>query len=77
MSNNQLFIAGLSALSLVRRFGSPLFVYDESLIRNRARNLRQAITYPQTKLLYSCKANTNPVIMRILREEGYGIDAVS
>lgn len=75
--NNQLKIGKITASLLIKRFGSPLFVYDEQCIRNRARGLRQAITYPQTQLLYSCKANTNPVIMKIIREEDYGIDTVS
>ncbi|HLD35930.1 MAG TPA: diaminopimelate decarboxylase [Planctomycetota bacterium] len=77
MPNNQLLIGGLSTGSLVRRFGTPLFVYDENIIRQRARTLRQAVTYPNTRLLYSCKSNTNPAIMKILRNEGFGIDAVS
>ncbi|MBI5779245.1 MAG: diaminopimelate decarboxylase [Planctomycetes bacterium] len=77
MPNNQLLIGKLSAVNLARRFGTPLFVYDENIIRQRAGSLRQAITYPNTKLLYSCKSNTNPAIMKILRQEGFGIDAVS
>ena len=77
MPNNQLTIGKISAVNLIKRFGSPLFVYDENIIRQRARTLRQAITYPHTRLLYSCKSNTNPVIMKILRDEGFGIDAVS
>ena len=76
-AKNQLVIGGISAVNLVKRFGSPLFVYDEKVVRQRARSLSQSITYPQTRLLYSCKANTNPVIMKMLRAEGYGIDAVS
>ena len=77
MIQDQLFINGLSASSLVKRFGTPLFVYDEKIIRQRAKTLRQAITYPNARLLYSCKSNSNPVIMKILRDEGFGIDAVS
>jgi len=77
MSNNNLTIGKISAVNLARRFGSPLFVYDENIIRQRAKTLRQSVTYPNTRLLYSCKSNTNPVIMKILRDEGFGIDAVS
>ncbi|MEW6026403.1 MAG: diaminopimelate decarboxylase [Planctomycetota bacterium] len=77
MPTNQLLIGKLSAVNLARRFGTPLFIYDEDIIRQRARSLRQALTYPHTRLLYSCKSNTNPVIIKILHQEGFGIDAVS
>jgi diaminopimelate decarboxylase len=70
-------IGKITATNLIKHFGSPLFAYDESIIRKRARELKKAIIYPGKNLLYSCKANSNPVIMKIIKEEGYGIDAVS
>lgn len=74
---NKLWWGGVSCEKLIERFGSPLFVYDEHIIRGQARKLKTAVTYPETRLLYSCKANTNLTVLRILRQEGLGIDAVS
>ena len=75
--NNKLSIGGIEATSLVKDFGSPLYVYDEEIIRTRAQELLQAVTYPKTVIKYACKANTNVEIMKVLREEGVSIDAVS
>lgn len=75
--DNQLLWGGVSCETLAGRFGTPLYVYDESVIRDRARRLLAAFPYPNTRLLYSAKANTNLAVLRALRQEGYGIDAVS
>ncbi|SVE28080.1 uncharacterized protein METZ01_LOCUS480934, partial [marine metagenome] len=75
--DTQLSIGSHFAKDLVGTFGSPLYVYDASLIRQRLRALREAVTYPLTDLHYACKANTNLSILRLLRDEGAYIDAVS
>ena len=62
---------------LIARYGTPLYLYDVNIVRERARRLKEAISYPKTKLLYAMKANSCPGVMRVLIEEGYGIDAVS
>jgi diaminopimelate decarboxylase len=74
---NRLRWGGVDCIELVERFGSPLFVYDAGIIREQARRLRQAITWPETRILYSCKANSNLALLRLLREEQVGLDAVS
>jgi len=70
-------LGGISALHLIEEFKSPLYVYEEDTLRMRARELQEAITYENKMIKYACKANTNIQIMKILREEGMGIDAVS
>ncbi len=74
---NKLYWGGLSCEALVRHFGSPLYAYDEDVVRERARALRAALTWPRSRVLYSCKANSNLAILRVVRSEGLGIDAVS
>jgi len=59
------------------KFGTPAFVYEEEKIRHQARSLKQGIDYEPKKILYAVKANFNPSILKILKEEGLGIDAVS
>ncbi len=65
------------AAELLRTYGSPLYVYDEATIRERCRRLRAALALPGIQILYAMKANANPEILRVVREEGLGIDAVS
>lgn len=64
-------------LSLVEQFGSPLYVYDAAVIRRRIRELRGMISEGEVEFLYAIKANFNPSIVKLIVEEGVGIDAVS
>jgi diaminopimelate decarboxylase len=75
--NNRLYIGGISARELIEKFKSPLYVYVEETIRRRAEELKNAISYQNKDIKYACKANTNIAVMKILRDEGMGIDAVS
>lgn len=74
-----LSIDGASAERLASRYGTPLYVYSENLIRRNINNLRDALNkhYPKTRILYACKANTNLSILRVMHSEGLEIDAVS
>ncbi|MFC1735601.1 diaminopimelate decarboxylase [Candidatus Hydrogenedentota bacterium] len=75
--NNKLVLGGVSCEDLATEFGTPLFVYEEDVIRGRIRALREAITYDKTGILYACKANANLAVIRIAEQEGCQIDAVS
>lgn len=77
IEQNTLFVGGHSTESLLNEFGSPLYVYEAETIRDRFRALRVAIPYPATDFHYACKANTNLAILRLLRDEGALLDAVS
>ncbi|MBM4045072.1 MAG: diaminopimelate decarboxylase [Planctomycetes bacterium] len=77
IARNRVHLGGISVERLVERFDSPLFVYEEDTLRDRARTLRWCFTWRDVALHFACKANTNLAIMRILRQEGCNIDAVS
>ncbi|MGQ9628782.1 MAG: diaminopimelate decarboxylase [bacterium] len=74
---SDLFLGGVRASDLAERFGTPLYVMEEAVIRERFRNLAGAIRYPKLRIHYACKANTNISVLRVLMEEGSYIDAVS
>jgi len=75
--DNRLYLGECSAESLAQEFGTPLYVYDESSLRARCRELHEAFRAAQPDFHYAVKANFNPSLLRILKEEGFGIDAVS
>lgn len=75
--DNRLCIGAHDAAALAQRFGTPLFVYDEAVIRARCAELRQAFRGAQPDFHYAMKANFNPALLRIVKDEGFGIDAVS
>ena len=77
VKGSKLYLGGVSAEELIEEFGSPLYAYEEDTIRGNYRQLVGSISWPRKKILYACKANTNLAIIRILSEEGCGIDAVS
>ena len=77
--DRRLRLGGCDAVELTRRFGTPLYVYDEATIRARCREYRSAIeaVYPDALVLYASKAYSAPMILQIVRQEGLGLDVVS
>ena len=74
-----LSIGGADALELAKNYGTPLYVIDEERIIENYQRLYSAFSskYTNFKIYYACKANTNLSVMRILKDEGSNIDAVS
>lgn len=64
-------------LGIADTYGTPTYAYDEATIRAQCRRLRERLSDLPTRLLYAMKANSSPAVMQIIREEGFGIDAVS
>ncbi len=68
---------GVDALNLVERYGAPLYVYDFEIIAQQYDRLMKAFKGVPLKINYACKANTNINLLRLIRELGAGLDAVS
>jgi diaminopimelate decarboxylase len=71
----ELELEGLAATELAERFGTPLVVYSEAALRERARRFRRAA--PEALVVYGTKAFPNVAVMRLLAEEGIGADVAS
>jgi diaminopimelate decarboxylase len=78
-NDGNLTIGGADAVELARNYGTPIYVIDEMRIRENYRRVFNAFSqeYKKFQIFYAAKANTNLSVMRILEEEGSGIDAVS
>ena len=60
------------------QFPTPFHLYDEKGIRETARKVREAFSWcPDFREYYAVKALPNPQILKILREEGCGLDCSS
>ena len=70
-----LSIAEEQLIELAKRFGTPLYVYDESRIRENFGEFKAA--FPKARICYAYKANTSLAICSILRQEGAAADVVS
>lgn len=66
-----------SLVSAATEFGTPLYVYDADKIVAQYRKLKTAFGDTEVKLHYALKALNNVNILRLLRNEGAGLDAVS
>ena len=62
---------------LAERWGTPLYVYSESVIRERFATFRSAFEKVPHTICYSVKANSNLGILRLLAEMDSGFDVVS
>ncbi len=71
----ELYLEGVSLKALAEEFGTPLYVYSGSYIRDRIRAYREA--FPNALICYAVKANFNPHIVATVKEEGAGVDIVS
>ena len=72
------FVTLQKAREIVRENPTPFHIYDEAGIRRTARALRAAFSWnPGFKEYFAVKATPNPFILRILREEGCGVDCAS
>ena len=62
---------------LVKTYGTPLYVYNEEILRDRMEKVEGMIKkYPYTAN-YSIKSNSNLTILKIALEEGLNADAMS
>src|SRR5271156_4103318 len=67
----------ISLVKLAERFGTPLYVYSATAIRERFAVFDDAFRkFPHT-VCYSVKANSNLSILRLLARQGCGFDVVS
>lgn len=63
---------------IIKKYPTPFHIYDEKNIRNTARNFYQAFSWtPDFKNYFAVKALPNPYILKILKEEGMGVDCSS
>ncbi len=79
--NGHLFIEECDTVDLVKRFGSPLFVFSEDQIRRNVRRFKRSFEagWPNgpVKILPAAKANWITAIQYILADEDCGCDIYS
>jgi len=69
-------VGGCDLVDLARRHGTPLYVYDEATVRQRASEYVAAMG-ASGQVLYSAKAFASPKFLRVVADEGLGLDVVS
>src|SRR2546425_7722149 len=69
-------VGGCDLIDLARAHGTPLYVYDEDTVRQKCREYMAAMG-SAGQVLYSAKAFASPQFLRVIAEEGLGLDVVS
>ncbi len=78
-SKGHLEIGGCDAVDLARQFGTPLYVLDETTVRERCRTFLDAFhrRYPRSSVAFAGKALLTSAVVRIVDEEGLELDVAS
>jgi diaminopimelate decarboxylase len=58
-------------------YQSPLYIYNEKILRTRCKEMKNLVTYDNFVPHYSIKANSNIHLLKIIREEGLHADVMS
>jgi diaminopimelate decarboxylase len=72
-------IGGIDAVELANQFGTPLYVYDEQLLRDQCRAYVRAFekTGLKYQVAYASKAFCTMAMCKLVEQEGLALDVVS
>lgn len=78
-SKNHITFAGHDVCELAKKYGTPLYIYDEQKVRENCRMYKNAMDkyFPLALPCFASKAAAFKRIYEIMKEEGMGIDVVS
>jgi diaminopimelate decarboxylase len=75
--NNNYYAGNIKLLDVANQFGTPVYVYDANTIVAKYNQLKNAFKPLNVKLKYACKALNNTNILKLLKQQGSGLDTVS
>lgn len=56
---------------------TPFYFYDLNLLQATLTEIKQNTSQPHIHVHYAIKANANPEILKVIKENGFGVDCVS
>jgi len=74
---NKLFCEGVAVETLVKKFGTPLYVYSQNTLTEHFQKLDSALMPLDHLVCFAMKANSNLSVLRVLADLGGGFDIVS
>ena len=75
-ADGELLTGDLAVSSIASRHGTPLFVYDRSIVERKYSALRNTLP-DHFAIYYSVKANPNPAFLNFFLERGCGLEVAS
>ncbi len=73
----RLYCEGVSVESLVKKFGTPLFVYSQRTLTEHFQKLDRALAPLDHLICFAMKSNSNQAVLRTVASLGGGFDIVS
>ncbi len=70
-------VQGVNLLEISQTFGTPLYAYDAETIISQTKVLRRSFDDSRVRFKYAAKALTNQAILKLIKQQGIGLDAVS
>lgn len=75
--NGTYAIQGIDVAEIAQQFGTPVYVYDGSKIISQLKSLQNAFSETDVRIKYAAKALTNVSVLKLLKQNGAGVDVVS
>ncbi|MGZ8261183.1 MAG: diaminopimelate decarboxylase, partial [Caldimonas sp.] len=75
--DGELFVEGVAAADLARRYGTPLYVYSTAAMARALAAYQRALAARDHLLCYAVNANSNLAVLHWFAERGLGFDIVS
>jgi len=76
-AHRELSTEGVSLAGLAREFGTPLYVYSQEAFLTPLRALQDGLEEIRPLICFAVKSNPNLAVLKLLQEEGAGMDLVS
>ncbi|TXI68643.1 MAG: diaminopimelate decarboxylase [Cyclobacteriaceae bacterium] len=75
--NGTYTIQGIDVAEIAKQFGTPVYVYDGNKISSQVKSLKNAFSDTDVRIKYAAKALTNVSILKLIKQNGAGVDVVS
>ena len=75
--SGKLFCERVSIEALVKKYGTPLYVYSQHTLEDHFQKLDTELAPLDHMICYAMKANSNQAVVRTLAKLGAGADVVS
>jgi diaminopimelate decarboxylase len=77
LAHGRYLIDGLDVIELVEKYGSPVYVYQTSKMKQQYDKMLHAFKDIKVKVNFACKALNNLNVLKFFKGLGSGLDAVS
>jgi diaminopimelate decarboxylase len=74
---NKLYCENISIESLVKKFGTPLYIYSQATLTDHFQKLDRALAPLDHLVCFAMKSNSNLAVLRVIANLGGGFDIVS